>query len=159
MNNIRKPDGWTKPHPRNLVLQATSFLDAALKTVPYPFNSRSQLPDSWIAGVCNAAFAAELAFKALLYQSGSTPDGHNLWKLYRELPEQVRHGVCVNAIKPRWMLEQHLERDAETFVRWRYAPEFSVSQPLVADVDNLIELARAALAVFKMRDTEAAPPG
>ena len=109
----------------------------------------------------NLAFALEIYLKCLRIQVGLPPradgDGHDLWQLYKDLPNQVRRDIEAryesgrtrpypthasitfalqrSPVAPTWTdggekpmeLGEVLKRSKDTFVSWRYV--FEIRKP------------------------------
>jgi hypothetical protein len=74
-----------------------------------------------IAGLTNLAFASELFMKALLTHSNVEFRGdHDLWKLYKKLPEDVRTHICDGATTSTHDVERRVRKVRRIFESWRY---------------------------------------
>jgi len=87
--------------------------------------------------VVNATFAIELYFKALAKKHGVALRGHELLKLYQELPQEALKEIeqaipgCANDRKissPNFF--EYLKELNSAFVDWRYIFEKSASGPI-----------------------------
>lgn len=95
-----------------------------------------------IPGVVCAAFAAELAIKAMIAQRGEPVRGHELDTLFKMLPDDVRESVAERLGCPLPNIEEALLKHRKTFEHWRYSYE---SSTLNADDDFLLAFSVAAL--------------
>jgi hypothetical protein len=140
---------------RHMTGQARQFLVAALKCLP------PGLPNGvWEGpvgpGVVCAAFGVELWFKALhcaAHPDKPVPAAHDLLKLFKSLPLDVRDEVAAACNYSLDELANALAIDAGVFITWRYAYEHGMGaegpvKALEADVRLLLELARACESTY-----------
>jgi hypothetical protein len=138
---------------------AQQFLDASARCARHEA-AEGGLPMSLqVPAVVNAAFAVELAFKALLLgqlkKNDPAPEGHELLDLFSKLTPadqaSLRKAVAV-PIYPRLAqpsndaLLDALAEHAKAFVAWRYVHE-GVGGDLLANLAFLASLATAAIAL------------
>lgn len=107
----------------------------------------------WLAypEVVNLAFACELALKGLIHvHVAKSAHGHNLTKLYEQLPQDVHQLIRGTNLAPQVFMER-LASVSRSFELWRYAHEHST---LSVSIGFLRELARSLIEALRH---EAAP--
>lgn len=138
---------------------AQQFLDASVRC------GREHVADGGlpmslpVPAVVNAAFAVELAFKALLLgqlkQGDPAPEGHKLDELFRKLSPADQASLRTAVMAPTYPKPAQPSTDpflealgghAKAFVDWRYVHE-GTSGGLAANLPFLASLATAAIAL------------
>lgn len=116
--------------------QARQFQEAALRCIPQPM--QDGIHEGPIApGVVCAALSVELWLKAMICAAdptGNVPGGHNLFTLFKKLPEKVQTALLDRCGRSRDEFEKSLEADANAFIVWRYTYEHGAgaSEPIEA---------------------------
>lgn len=139
---------------------AESFILGKFRNLPKGNLDASTLGDI-AACATNLALALEIYLKCLRIQVGLAPraggDGHDLWRLYKELPSHIRKDIEAryesgrtrpypthasitfalqrNPVAPTWTdgdeksmkLGEVLKRSKDTFISWRYV--FEIRKP------------------------------
>lgn len=136
---------------------AQQFLDASARCADE--RVAGFVPALHAPAVANAAFAVELAFKALLLrqlQSGDpAPDGHTLEDLFRKLLPTEQASLRADTAVPTYPrfetpsadpFGDALREHTNAFVAWRYVHEERGTN-LAASVPFLSSLAAAAIAL------------
>lgn len=142
---------------------AESFILEKFKSLPKgDLNAWDPILGEIAVCATNLAFALEIYLKCLRLQVGLPPraadgDGHDIWRLYKELPGHVREDIEAryergrtqpypthasisfalqhSPVAPNWNdnagksmeLEEVLKRSKDTFVSWRYV--FEIQKP------------------------------
>ena len=82
--------------------------------------------ESYIPYIINMTFCTELLLKLLLIENGKSINelrsiGHNLYKLYNELPKVSKDTIYQSFRRPMiYSIEKELEEIQNAFVDWRY---------------------------------------
>ena len=87
---------------------------------PLPENKIQMLA---VPAVVCRAFAAEIGLKALICGAGGTGRGHDLAKLFRQLPQGVRDSLFAATGLSQTQFQSELTGVAHAFIEWRYVYE------------------------------------
>lgn len=158
---MRKPRVLTDPvaEKAKCLRNAQQFLHASARCAREQVEV-SGLPSMLhVPAVVNAAFALELAFKALLLdslnQGDDAPEGHDLDVLFNKLSPIHQAALRVTVAAPTYPRPKKPSLDpifdalvehAKAFVHWRYLHE-GQNGDLAANVPFLSNLAAAAIAL------------
>lgn len=143
----------------NCIRIAQQFLLASASCTAHEPKSGGPLVTPYVPAVVNAAFAVELAFKAILLgplkKGDPPPKGHGLVDLFDQLLPGTQASLRANVEPPNYPKPAQPAQDPFlgaltqhdlAFVEWRYVHE-EAGASLAASVPFLTRLAEAAIAV------------
>lgn len=78
----------------------------------------------FIPAIVCAAFAAEVGIKALLLQAGKKAGGHDLVKLFNQLPDDIKGDIISRMRMEPAVFARNLASVRLAFKEWRYFYEF-----------------------------------
>ena len=125
--------------------QSAAFLVAAERCLTERQCVDGLLPIVFVPGIVCTVLSVELAFKAMIIQSGqSVSKKHNLSELFQKLgPWQQNEIVRVVALDRETFVAE-LAKMSEAFVEWRYAYEYPEVQINLGFMDQLAKAAQGA---------------
>jgi hypothetical protein len=94
--------------------------DRCCEERPLPENKIQMLA---VPAVVCRAFAAEVGLKALICEAGGTGGGHDLARLFRQLPRNVRDSLIAATGLSQTQFQTELDGVAHAFIEWRYVYE------------------------------------
>lgn len=109
------------PHAR---MTSTAFLEAYRRCMDETIQSGKNEAMFIPALIC-AAFSAEVGLKALLLQAGKAAYGHDLVKLFKNLPDEVQMDIFGRMGMEAPQFAAQLSHVREAFKDWRYMYEFN----------------------------------
>lgn len=117
-----------------IAFEAKQFAEAGRRC--FGDMQNGSIPGPIAPGIVCTAFSIELWFKALYCianPAGEVPSGHDLFRLFEMLPDEMRTALIERCSTTTEAFLQALRSDAKTFETWRYAYEWGAKNPPTKD--------------------------